>query len=364
MDRRTFLRVGAGAASMSLLTTAIRPRPVAAAEAEAPALARLQPGPVKQEVARLIEAARAEGKLVIYAPSSLGEAFGKKLRSYFGLPDSFAIEEANYKTADLQGRVEIEMKAGKLGADFVRFPIGPWLYGLRAKGLLMQWPNPEEKAYATMYGEASYWLPMAWAPVIVWNPQKVQDQLESWQDLANPKYTGKIAIGDASKSAGWAQYFYVLSTKLSTKYFEALSRVKPAFIVSAETLVEAAVSGEYPIVVSTSFSAYRAVTRQKANLRVAYPKDGIVLVVDGFFGFRDSPHPSAAKLARLFHGSKDGQQQLMVDGYLSFRPDIESPNETLLPLIRNLNLIPFDYRKLTQREMDQFRKQLIAIFQL
>ena len=362
MNRRTLLKVGLGTASMHLMTAAARP--LTAAAAEAPALARLQPGPVKQEVARLIEASRAECKMVIYAPSSLGEAFGRKFRSYFGLPDSFAVEEAIYKTADLQGRLEIELKAGKLAADFVRFPIGPWLYGLRTKGLLMEWSNPEERAYATMYGEASYWLPMAWAPVIVWNPQKIQDQLESWQDLTNPKYAGKIAIGDASKSAGWAQYFYVLSTKLSPKYFEALSRSKPAFIVSAETLVEAAVSGEYPIVVSSSFAAYRAVTRKNANLRVAYPKDGIVLVVDGFFGFRDSPHPSAAKLVRLFHASKDGQQQLLLDGYLSFRPDIESPNEALLPLVRKLNLIPFDYRKLVQRDLDQFRKQFIDIFGL
>ncbi len=231
--------------------------------------------------------------------------------------------------------------------------------------LLLEWPNPEEKAYSTIHAEPGYWVPTMWVPVIVWNPQKVQDTLESWRDLLNPKYVGRVAIGDASKSAGWTQYFYVLGTRLSTKYFEDLSRIKPGFIVSSETLVEAAVSGEYPIVTTTSFSAYRAVTQKKADLRVAYPKDGIVPVVDAFFSFKNAPHPSGARLVRLFHASKEGQQYLMGEsGYLSFRPDIESPNERLLPVITKLNLIPFDYRKLVQKDLDQFRKTLIGIFGL
>lgn len=363
MNRRTFLRVGLGATSVHVLTDAVRPRTAGAAEP--PALARLQPGPVKQEVARLIEGSRAEGKVVIYAPASLGEKFGRHFRAYCGLPESFAVEEAVYKTADLQGRLETELKAGKLAADFVRFPMGPWLFGLKAKGLLQEWANPEEKAYATIHAEPGYWVPTMWVPVIIWNPQKVQDTLEGWGDLLNPKHVGRVAIGDASKSAGWTQYFYVLRTKLSAKYFEDLARIKPGFIVSSETLVEAAVSGEYPIVVSTSFSAFRAVTQNKADLRVAYPKDGIVPVVDGFFSFKSAPHPNAARLVRLFHASKEGQQYLMGEsGYLSFRPDVESPNERLLPLITKLNLIPFDYRKVAQKELDQFRKTFIRTFGL
>ncbi|MBI2014506.1 MAG: extracellular solute-binding protein [Candidatus Rokubacteria bacterium] len=357
MDRRTFLTTG-------LLGAAVVAARPGRAVADPPAFAGLS-GPVRQEIAKLVDAARSEGKVVIYAPASLGENFGRGFRAYFGLPDSFAVEEAIYKTADLQGRVETELRAGKLAGDFIRFPIGPWVFGLKAKGLLLEWQNPEEKAYATIHAEPAYWVPTMWAPVIIWNPQKVQDTLDSWRDLANPKYSGRVAIGDASKSAGWTQYFYVLSTRLSEKYFEDLSRVKPGFIVSSETLVEAAVSGEYPIVVSTSFSAYRVVAQKKVDLRVAYPKDGIVPVVDAFFTFKSSPHPAAGRLARMFHASREGQQQLMREGgYLSFRPDIESPNEKLLPPITKLNVIPFDYRKVSQKELDQFRKRFITVFNL
>lgn len=362
MDRRRFLRIGGvGGAAAYLVGTSTRG--VGAAGPEPPALARLEPGPLKQEVAKLIEAARGEGKVVIYAPSPFGETFARKFKAHFGLADSYPVEEAVYKTADLQGKVEIELKAGKLGVDFARFPVGPWVFGLQAKGLLMKWPNPEEKAYSTSYVEPGYWIPTFWAPVLVWNPQKIADTLESWQDLLNPKYLGKIAIGDASKSAGWAQIFYILTTKLSTKYLEDLARNKPAFIVSAESLLEAVVSGEYPIATTTSFTAFRGVTQRKVDLRVAYPKDGIAPNIDALLSFKDSPHPSSAKLVRMFHASKEGQQHLMGEsGFLSFRPDIESPNEKLLPPVSKLNVISFDFRNLTRKDLDQFRKDFTRIF--
>ena len=98
-------------------------------------------------------------------------------------------------------------------------------------------------------------------------------------------------------------------------------------------------------------------------MKFAFPTEGVVLMPQCTFIWKDAPRPNAARLWIDFILSEPAQtilaqREAMSSGRAGFR----SPVPDYAPDIGSLKLIDLDWRRLTTADFDQARKDWRAIF--
>jgi len=297
----------------------------------------------------LLEAARKEGKVVLYttlpgkACKAVKAAFEEK---YPGV--KFEYYQAG--SLDIIGRYEAERAAGKVKADLFHITDMVWPLRLKEQGNLLKYDCPEYPAYEYL-GEPvampGYWAPfriLVTAPIVNTNivgPKTIQ----SYEDMLKPEYKGMIASGDVSTSTRAYLNYYGLRKYYGTKWFEKLAQLDAEYYESSEKATSYCIAGRWPIL--WECWAYRYVQyglKQGAPIMAVFPKEGVVMVPCPLGIFKQALHPNAAKLFLNFAYSKECQE-LLVDtlGVYSGRKDVASPEG--LPKIDEIKILKIDYLK-------------------
>lgn len=126
---------------------------------------------------------------------------------------------------------------------------------------------------------------MTAATVIAYNPEVVSSPPSSWEDLYDPEYAGKLAIGDITGTSGL--HFLLAMNKLrggdfqtQDKGFEAVKELMPNVVMlytQADQLVELFERGE--IVIAPWYPDRIGSAADKGvPVAVAYPKEGAVAI--------------------------------------------------------------------------------------
>lgn len=131
----------------------------------------------------------------------------------------------------------------------------------------------------------AYVVAMLSATTIVYNPQTVTTPPTSWKDLFDPKYAGRVTIGDISGTTGWQ--FLMAVNKMEGGSLEditpGLKAIKPlaensvVLYTQADQVVSLFERGEVDIAVWYPDRA--GVAAQKGlPVAVAYPQEGAVAI--------------------------------------------------------------------------------------
>jgi hypothetical protein len=104
-------------------------------------------------------------------------------------------------------------------------------------------------------------------------------------------------------------------------------------------------------------------TSRAANIKVLFPKEGVVILPQATFILQDAPHPAAAKLWIDFILSEAGQS-ILVDNeaLISGREGFKSPHPDYAPAIGDLNVIKVDWSKVSTDDMGAARSDWVNIF--
>lgn len=191
------------------------------------------------------------------------------------------------------------------------------------------------------------WTPFTTMPYVIMYNKKLVSETEkpkAWKDVLDPKWKGKVAYADASKSGS---SYTLLVTWLTVygkneagwKFVEDLLRQCKVLPKSSMTY-QGVANGEYPIGLTFEQAAFEYL-KGGAPIGLIYPSEGTAITLDGSAIIKNAPHPNAAKLFLDFTVSKE-MQDLMVDkfGRRSVRKDVGSPAG--LPTLDTIKAINYD----------------------
>ncbi len=233
----------------------------------------------------------------------------------------------------------------------------------------MKYESPEYKYFKNIKGllyEPGYWVPtssMAFIPM--WNPKHVKKGLTNYNDLLNPQFKGLIVSGDPIKSESNLMYYMGVRKILNKEYMQKLAKQNITWLTRMPDVTTRVVTGELPVAfLGNNRTAYVA-AMEGAEIKVLYPKEGVIILSNPFVPLAKAPHPNATKLLIDYVSSKEGQS-LMIEksGYFIGREDVPIPPKALefTPPFSKLNIIPIDWKSITEKESEGARKEFLEIF--
>ncbi|HWP58215.1 MAG TPA: extracellular solute-binding protein [Candidatus Acidoferrales bacterium] len=309
---------------------------------------------------QLIEAAKKEGKLMIY--SSVGQADTATLSQKFQQKYPFVKPEyLRLGSERLLTRILQEARAGKTFADVFQTGVVE-VYLFKQKGLVAKHLSPERAAYADSFkdSEGYYTSFFHTSKVIAYNTKLVSADRapKSYEDLLHPQWKEKLGMPGGGGGVRW---FLAMMKEMGDErgeaYMKRLAAQKPVVgqDISAVTALMAA--GEYPVVVFTNGHQIEQMKRQGAP--VEWVPTRPVLTTQTVLAITSrAANPGAARLYVDYILSKEGQEVLRSLNRLPARADVEPDPPRLA---RGLKFSP--YRGEWGEEYDKYAEKFRRIFE-
>jgi iron(III) transport system substrate-binding protein len=267
--------------------------------------------------AQSVDAAKKEGKLVIYGSleSGIMDEIEKAFTAKYCIPIEY-FRAASNKTLD---RVLTEARAGRVMSDVVITNRGPMLL-LKKENIFAKYVSPETKNFPEELRDPDGLLSPIYRQVIVgilYNTKlvKPEDAPKSLEDLLSPKWAGKWTMPDPSRhftTGIWVKNLDEIYGKDFMNVVKKMAAAKPILVESFIPSAQKVISGE----------ALAGITYLKYVY--IFGKDGAPLdyvrmpkfLADGHnVGIQaKAPHPNAARLFQDFFISREGMQIMAKEG--------------------------------------------------
>ncbi|MGD9510074.1 MAG: ABC transporter substrate-binding protein [Geminicoccaceae bacterium] len=308
---------------------------VLAAALVAPAMAQAQQFPdyYPADYGKIVEAAKAEGKLVIYAPLD-ASAVRPLVEDFQALYPGIIVEANDLSTTVLQNRFLSEVAAGADTADFVWSSAMDLQVQLVNDGHALAYESPEipkipkwavwkNEAYGTTFEPI----------VFIYNKAELaaEDAPQTHADVAPfliehaDLLEGRVVNYDIEKSG--IGFLTVAQDSIAFDKFwdipEAFGKIQAQFISGSGQMIESIGSGENAFAYN-QLGAYARRVADNPDVGVIMPKDYTLIMSRVAFIAKNGKHPNAGKLWLDYILSQRGQQ-IVVDGaqLYSLRDDIE-----------------------------------------
>jgi iron(III) transport system substrate-binding protein len=293
---------------------------VVAITAGAADIASVVPHSYPRSYANLLDAARAEKKLRIYAAADTFDTVAV-LKDFSILHPEIKVESIKLHTADLYQRFLEEVNSGRETADMLISSAMDLQIKLVNDGYAQPYASPEKPrlpAWAVWKNEA-YGV-SAEPIVIVYNkrllaPQDIPQSHYGLTSLLHAKeklFYGKVATYDPARSA--AGFLYLTQdaqiSRDTDELIRAIGRTAPNLSTSGAEILQGISSGRFLLAYNMN-GAY-ALERQASDpaIGVVFPRDYTLVMARIAFITREARHPAAAKVFLDYLLSVRGQKLL------------------------------------------------------
>lgn len=307
--------------------------------------------------AELYEAAKAEGKVVIYGFSS----------RIFDVKDSFeaeypgiTVEAYDMSSFELLEKLEREYAAGIRNADaiFVSDSEGTLRNSLLPQGIVENYVPEELIDVIPESLREPLLAQFIQMNVPYYNPKVFSEQpISSWWDLTLPEWRGKIIMNDPLRSAETLGMLITMvqrgdemaiayeerfgepietrpNENAGHEFIRRLAANDPVFMTSGGDVVSAISASDQPLIGLASSPKLRDVDTKGLSLAVAWDiTPAVSVTTNAYLALAaDAPHPNAARL--LIHwmmGDSEGGKgyaPFHVQGSWSSRTDVPPPPNT------------------------------------
>ena len=279
--------------------------------------------PAQNEWNKIVEAAKKEGKVVVSVPASaeLRKDVERSIKQRFGIEAELIAGRA----ASIVGKIQQEVMAGVNSFDLHMGGSESMVSGLLSDGLLEPFEPaivlPEVKdpknwwgghiwvdnAKRYIYSSQAYQTENMW-----YNTEQVKpEEIRSFNDLLNPKWSGKIGYLDPRTPGSGTSIWSFLWKLKGEEYLKKLVGQKMFLSRDQRVLAESLAKGKLALVVGLTY--YSFVPYLKAGLPVKplpNPRDEVY--VSGGSGhvtiIKGAPHPNATKVFINWFLGKEGQE--------------------------------------------------------
>ena len=268
-------------------------------------LGRARAAQTFQPSAALVEAARKEGRVVVYT-ASFTEVMQEVVRDFNKRFPFVKVEVVRAPGGQLITRVQTEAAAGKLSADVVDHSDRALMK--RIEDLFQDYAPPNGADYL----ESSRVSPKLWPTitpcwVIASHSELVKNPPKTWWDLCKPEYAnGQIGtVIGPSGGTTWTRIMFERQV-LGEDYWPKQAAVKPRLYPSGAPLSDALVRGEVTIA-PLLYNIIYPKKREGAPVEIVFPPEGIPVCPYASGIPKTAQRPNAARLFLDFVLSEEGQ---------------------------------------------------------
>ncbi len=312
--------------------------PTAAPQAtQPPAATAVPPTAVPAlSAAQILDAAKKEGKLMIYTSLNADE-FDVVLKDFSAKYPDIKVEFYRGDSESVTQKGLTEFRAKAYLADILETN-DVNITQLDSEGVLGQYVSPEAAAYPAGAKDpnGTYVAARLNLLVIAYNTQlvKKEDAPKKLEDLLDPKWSGKIAL----EPDDWPMMAYtqkVMGEAKATDFWTKLAAQKPRVVKGHTELANFLVAGEFHV--SPNIYAHRVLSLQDKKAPIEMVKTDTVYALPHVISLaKNAPHPNAAKVFINWYLSVDGQNALVKAGRIPVRPGIKTKPEGLLEGFTNI----------------------------
>ena len=271
-----------------------------------------------------VDAGKKEAKVVVYGsvPPQSMEGLHQAFKKKYGIE----VEYWRGSSTQVSERALTEWRAGKPAFDIAEGNRGVQLI-MRDEGLFQKFIPPASQKFPDRFKEKDALItPWRVLPIsMLYNTEMVKsgDMPKTFDDLLNPKWTGKISIPDPTRHTTTAQFLWNLRKFMGDKwldYVKALAKQKPILVESLAPVTTTIIKGEAPVGIT-----YIKYIKQYKGPVDYIPMDRYLTDPNYLSLSAKASHPNAAKLYIDFACSPEGQKEIAEDGEFVLAPGVYPP---------------------------------------
>jgi iron(III) transport system substrate-binding protein len=283
---------------------------------------------------QVIDAAKKEGKLLIYT-ASIGSPYHKAVIKAFEDKYGIRVELLEGRASEIRERVRIEQAAGRFIGDLHHNgSTTTWLM-MRDGNLQPHGAIPNAKNIVAPFEADDIRVPaevISYALMTNRNLVKPDDEPKSWKDILDARWTGKILSDDFRALGGGAVFFVVMYDTFGKEFHEKLAARKPVFSRDIANSERRVARGEYPLYIPFSLQDYNQI--KSLPIKPIVPAEGRPYVRFDLTVLKGAPHPNAARLFINFYLEPEQQLVFANAGYNPVVKDVvEKVDPSLRPLL-------------------------------
>jgi iron(III) transport system substrate-binding protein len=255
-----------------------------------------------------------------------------------------------------------EFEQGATMADLIMIADPAYYNSLKREGRLLQYDSPNHTFVLPEWVDRDKYYSGVRINVvgIAYNKNTVPaaDVPKTWQDLANPKWKGKVGMPNPllSGTSFAATAGLVRSPKHGWPYFEALRKSDIACEPGNGAVETKLLSGQLAVGMLLEENVLKAINEGKP-LGFVYPSDGPVVNPAPIAIMKTTKNPAAAKAVYDFFLDKEGQKAIL-DGWMhSVRPDMPAPKHAEMKITEAMKFaLPMDWEAIS-REPEKVKEK-------
>jgi iron(III) transport system substrate-binding protein len=287
---------------------------------------------------RILEGAKKEGQLVLYAGMDMDEA--RLFTSEFTKRYPFVKTEIFRSSGEkIQARFVVEHRANTHTADVFQASIVQ-IYQLRNLKLLARYGSDEAAIYREGFKDPQgYWTALYQIPYVIgYNTRLVaaKDAPASYEDLLNPKWKGWIAL-ETEEYQWFYHWMQILGRDKGLDFMKKFAGQNLQMRAGHTLLAQLVAAGEVAIATVVYSNRVERMKASGAPIDWVRFKGPTITAINAISIPEKAPHPNAARLFVDFALSKDGQNLSRGLRRIPARPDVlpDPPS-----LIQGLQLYP------------------------
>lgn len=308
-----------------------KPPAATAAPTSAPAATT---APTAAPAVSLLDAAKKEGKLMIYT-SLNAEEFDTVVAVFAKKYPDIKVEFFRGDSEGVTQKALTEFRANTFIPDILETnDIN--ISQLISAGVIGTYQSPETKNYPPGASDPDGYFTAARInlDVIAYNTNlvKKEDAPKKLEDLLDPKWAGKIAL----EADDWAMIAYtgkVMGDAKAQEFWTKLAAQKPRVVKGHTELANFLVAGEFAV--SPNVYAHRVLSLQDKKAPIDWVRTDPVYAFPHVISLaKNATHPNAAKVFIDWYLSVEGQEALVAAGRIPARPGVKTKPAGLLEGIK------------------------------